>query len=191
MLRAGMPTSSEFSNVVTGKGEPSKSMEKYATTLAAELYAGKPLSGFEGNIWTERGKELEDNARSTYEFLTSREVEQAGFITDDDEKYGCSPDGLVGDNGMTEFKCLKTENHVDILVFYKKYKKCPAKYIQQTQGQLLIAEREWCDLTFYHPELPPLIVRQTPIPDVVTGLTIHLEALLEMRDKILAIIKEY
>ena len=42
-LRAGMPTASEFSKIVTSKGEASKSAAVYARTLAAELFAGKPV----------------------------------------------------------------------------------------------------------------------------------------------------
>jgi hypothetical protein len=47
-LRAGIPTASEFSQLVTSTGEPSKSMKEYALVLAAEKYAGTVVDGFAG-----------------------------------------------------------------------------------------------------------------------------------------------
>ena len=41
-LRSGMPTASGFSKILTSKGDPSKSMEGYANSLAAEQFSGKP-----------------------------------------------------------------------------------------------------------------------------------------------------
>src|SRR3546814_3701611 len=60
--------SSEFSKIVTSKGEPSKSADGYAVTLAVELYAGKPVDAWEGNAWTERGREMEEEALRLYAF---------------------------------------------------------------------------------------------------------------------------
>ncbi len=61
-LRAGKPTASEFSKLITSKGEPSKSAATYAITLAIEAYAGGPVDAWEGNAHTERGKNLEAEA---------------------------------------------------------------------------------------------------------------------------------
>jgi hypothetical protein len=190
-LRAGKPTASEFSKLITSKGEPSKSMPTYAAGLAAEKFAGKPLSSFNGNVWTDRGTELEPAARDLYAFTHNCEVDQVGFITDDAEQYGCSPDGLVGNDGMAEYKCQKTENHIKTLLYYKKYKKCPSDYVQQTQGQLLLAEREWDDLVFYHPDLPMLVIRQERDEEFIKKLQNQLALVVHERDKILEIIKEF
>jgi len=119
-LRAGIPSASEFSKLITSKGEPSKSLPTYAALLAAEKYAGKPLEGFEGNGYTDRGKLLEPDARDAYQFIAGKEVQQIGFVTDDLKRYGCSPDGFA-DEGLVEFKCLKTENHVKAMLYYKKH----------------------------------------------------------------------
>lgn len=161
-LRAGMPTASEFSKIVTSKGEPSKSAAVYATRLAGELFAGKPLDAWEGNAWTERGRELEEQAISLYEFANDVSVTPVGFVTNDPNTAGCSPDGFVGDDGMVEVKCLKAENHIKAILYYQKNNDCPTDYRAQTQGQMMICGREWCDLIFYHPELPLLTIRRTP-----------------------------
>lgn len=189
-LRAGLPTASEFSKLVTSTGETSKSLPGYAITLAGELYAGKPLDAFEGNGYTERGKLLEVEARSAYAFLHDEEVTQAGFVTDDLKLYGCSPDGLIGKDGLTEFKCLKAENHIKALLYYKKHGKCPPDYVQQTQGQIYICEREWCDLAFYHPDLPFLVTRQHRDEVLIEAIKGAIEQVCSERDKILAAIRE-
>ena len=187
-LRAGMPTASNFSLLVTSKGEPSKSMPTYAITLAAEMYAGEPVDPFAGNNHTERGLELEDAAIATYEFMRGVTVERVGFVTDNDNQEGCSPDGLVED-GLVEVKCLKAENHIKALLYYQKNGVCPTDYVQQTQGQMMICERKWCDLIFYHPQLPFLVIRQTPNETLFTALRRQLTAVRAERDRVLAALK--
>lgn len=189
-VRAGLPTASEFSKLITSKGEASKSLSGYALTLAGELFAGKPLDAWQGNQWTDRGKELEDEARSTYEFTHSARVEQVGFITDDARRCGASPDGLVGDDGMSEIKCLKAENHIKALLYYKKNGRCPTDYVQQTQGQIMVAERQWVDLIFYHPDLPMLVIRQERDDSLIQSLQAQIDNVIAERDKILTEIKE-
>lgn len=190
-LRAGIPTASEFKKLVTSKGEPSKSMQDYAIILAAEKYAGKPLESFSGNSWTDRGKELEPEAKALYEFMRSCEVQSVGFVTDDKKTHGCSPDGLVEDAGIVEFKCLKTENHVKVLMYYQKHQKSPSDYIAQTQGQIFICEREWCDLMFFHPDLPAVIIRQTIDKKFISALPRQIEIVSSERDRIYQQLKDY
>lgn len=188
-LRAGMPTASEFSKIVTSKGEPSKSAATYAITLANELYAGQPVDAWEGNAWTERGRELEDAALNWYAFVNDIELTPVGFVTDDDKTMGCSPDALAGEDGLVEVKCLKAENHTKTILYFAKHGRCPTDYVQQTQGQLIVCERVWCDLIFYHPVLPPLTIRQTQDEAVCEGLGSAMPGLLKERDRVLEVLK--
>lgn len=190
-LRAGRPTASEFSKIVTSDGKESKSRHGYAVTLAGEMYAGRPLEAWEGNQWSERGRGTEQEASDAYAFLTGNEVDIVGFATDDDEQYGCSPDGLVGDNGLVEFKVLKPERHIEAMLYYKKHGYCPPDYIQQTQGQMLVTGRRWVDLVFYHSILPTVIIRQEPILSVVSGLVSGLREVIRERDDIVAELRSY
>jgi len=190
-VRCGIPTGSKFKDLITSTGTPSKTMPTYAATLAGDLYAGKSLDGFEGNQWTDRGTELEPQARDSYQFLNDSEVVETGFVTADSGLYGVSPDGLIDDDGMVEFKCLKTSNHIAALMYYSKNKKSPPAYIQQVQGQMMTCEREWCDLVFYHPDLPMLVIRNEPDMKIYDGLKSQLKLVIDERDKILEIIKAY
>ena len=183
-LRSGLPTASNFSSLITSKGEPSKSLAGYALTLAGELFAGKPLETWEGNVWTERGKELEAEAIRLYEFAHDATVDRVGFITDDARQAGCSPDGLVGNDGMVEIKCLKPENHIKAILYFQDKGKCPTDHVQQTQGQMLIADRYWCDLIFYHPDLPLLVIRQLPDENIQNALIEGISNVTAERDRI-------
>lgn len=184
-LRAGKPTASCFDKLITSTGEPSKSLAGYAITLAGEMYAGKSLDSWEGNGYTERGKLLEDEARLSYAFFHDVKPVQVGFVTDDSLLYGCSPDSFIGDDGMLEIKCLKAENHIKAIMYYRKHKKSPPDYVQQTQGQLLVCGRTWCDLYFYHPDLPALTIRQEPIKEVMEPLLDQIANVIREREKIL------
>jgi hypothetical protein len=76
-------------------------------------------------------------------------------------QVGVSPDGLVGDVGMTEYKCPMPKTHLEYLRLESG--KCPSAYRWQVQGQLWVAEREWCDFVSYNPDFPEnaqLIIRR-------------------------------
>lgn len=187
-LRAGMPTASEFSKLITSTGEPSKSMLAYAQKLAGDTYAGKDIDAWEGNKYTERGHEIEHEARLAYA-MRGKEIDEVGFCTDDQVLWGCSPDGMVeGEMGLLEIKCLP-KKHIGVLLYWDKHKKTPPDYIAQTQGQMLITGAEWCDLMFYHPELPSLVIRQEPDKKIQQGLIDQRDACLEERERVLKILE--
>jgi hypothetical protein len=190
-LRAGMPTGSAFGKLITSTGAVSKSLPEYAFELAIDMKAGKPVDSFGGNKWTERGHEFEPIARADYEFNNDCEVELVGFITDDLKRYGASPDGLVNDDGMVEIKCLSTKEHLKVLIAHKKTGKTPPKYVPQTQGELLVAERKWNDLFFFHPYFASLTIRIEPIPEIARALKMQLAEVIKQRDEILKTIQEF
>jgi hypothetical protein len=183
--RLGTPTASEFGSLITSTGERSKTLPKYAKTLAGELFAGSPLDVWEGNQWTERGREMEAEAIRLYEFSNDCNVVPVGFVTTDTGHAGCSPDGLVGDDGLIEIKCCKAETHIEQILYHKKHGRCEPGYIQQPQGQMWITERKWCDLVFFHPVLPMLTVRQFPNGDIISALIPAIHAVIVERNVIL------
>ncbi len=153
--RLGIPTASNFGKILTGNGKKSTSRTGYANELLADWLAGKPIDRMESTFWMERGTEMEAQARDAYEFETGNEVEQIGFVyLDVKQRTGCSPDGLIGDDGCWECKSPKASTLVS---YYGKG--CPAKYIPQVQGEMWLCEREYCDFYGFHPELMPHLVR--------------------------------
>ena len=152
--RLGIPSASNFDMIVTTKGEPSKQRTKYMYRLAGEFVAGKAEEGYQSQAML-NGVQTEEEARSFYEFTKGVEVKQVGFCVSDCGRYGCSPDGLIGDNCLIEIKCPTVAVHVGYLLDNS----LPTDYFQQTQGQLLVTGREYVDFVSYYPCLKPLIVR--------------------------------
>ncbi len=189
-LRAGIPTASEFGRLVTGTGAPSKSLDGYARELAAEVFAGKPLTSFDGNAWMDRGRLLEEEAVKLYEFTNDATVQKVGFITNDANTAGCSPDGLIGDDSGLEIKCLKAESHLEVVTYHNKHGRCPPKYTPQVQGCLYITGRKTWTQMFHHPDLPPLIVVCEPDPTWQALLANQIARLIKVRDETLAIMRK-
>jgi hypothetical protein len=188
-LRAGKPTASCFSKLITSTGGASKSMLVYAEQLGGELFAGKPLDAWEGNIYTERGHEVEPEAVLAYEMMQDVDTQQVGFITDDLAQYGCSPDREVGKPGLLEIKCLP-KLHIEALRYINKNGRIPTKFVAQVQGQLFITGKEWADLFFYHADLPTKIVRVYPDQKIVDGLKAQLLSCIAERNLVFNELKE-
>ena len=119
--------------------------------LAIERITGKPTEHFV-SIWMESGIETEPLARAAYELRNSIETEQVGFVLHPSIQWaGCSPDGLVGADGLVEFKCPKLTTHGQYLL-----DDCvPEEYIPQMMWQMACCPgRQWNDFVSYCPEFP-------------------------------------
>jgi hypothetical protein len=167
--RMGIPTASEFDKLLTPTGKPSTQGKAIAHRLVAEILTGRPQSTWNGNADTERGKELEPDAVAFYEMLHG-ETTKVGFITDDARTMGCSPDRLVGEDGLLEIKCPAAHTHVEYMLTG-----IDRGYMPQLQGQLLVTGRKWVDWMSYHPEMQPVIVRVTRNEAYLELLSVALE----------------
>lgn len=153
-VRMGLPTASQFATIMAKgrSGGDSKTRQTYLYKLAGEILTGDPMDSF-SNHHMERGHEMEPEARSYYAFMHDVEPQQVGFITNGPK--GCSPDSLVGNDGMLEIKTKLPHLMLAVL----EADQFPAEHRAQCQGQLWVAEREWIDLTCYWPKMPPFIKR--------------------------------
>lgn len=141
--RLGHITSSNFDKVLS-KGSGNKT---YMYRVITERLTGVPEPTFQ-NKYMEQGIELEAEAKELYETTQGVSVQEVGFIEVDDW-IGCSPDGLVGDDGVVEIKCPKATTHVR----YINENKLPNQYKAQVQGVLYVSGREWCDFISYSPQV--------------------------------------
>lgn len=156
--KCGVFTASDFSSLVQMDGSPSKQRKKYIYQVAGERITKKKEDSYQNSAML-RGIELEAEAISAYEFLTDSVVNKIGFCYKDEKKLiGCSPDGLIGDNGGLEIKCPSMAVHVGYLLDNK----LPSEYFCQVQGCLYVTGRDWWDFMSYYPGLKPLIVRAFP-----------------------------
>lgn len=148
-MRSGLLTSSKLGVIMAnyGKafGEPAK---KYAVNMAIEQITGKSIASSFTNDHMERGHEQEPIARMLYEEEMFCNVSNGGFFGSD--TIGCSPDGLVDDDGVIEIKSVISTVHFANI---KRQSVDPA-YKWQCYGNLKFTGREWIDFISYCSEFP-------------------------------------
>ena len=140
-------------------GNQGKGLETYIIELMAEYFSNAEKESYT-NEHIERGNELEAQARSIYEFETGNEVSEVGFVEYDDY-VGCSPDGLVGDDGLIEIKCPSDKVYFQ----YMLDNKVDVGYYWQMQMQMLVTGRIWVDYVVYNPNYDKSIIIQRILPD--------------------------
>jgi len=121
-----------------------------ARTLALEIVAEMLIGMPEDTPTTyqmERGIELEEDAFNIYE-ANYPEVYAAGGIENNGLFY--SPDGIVGEDGLVEFKSPMRKQHMVNLTTDDWEK----EYYDQLQFGLMVSERKWIDLVSFHPDFP-------------------------------------
>lgn len=150
-IRLGKATASRISDIMAKtKSGPSASRVNYLAQLVAERLTGVAAEGFTSEAM-ERGSELEAEARSAYAFRTGQKIALLGFAPHPKiEMSGASPDGLVGDSGLVQFKVPNTATHIDTL----RGGSIPGKYQIQMLWEMACTGREWCDFVSYDPRLP-------------------------------------
>lgn len=151
--RLGVPTASCYSKLITTQSKRSTQAESYINELIGQRITGEIPETFKSEAM-ERGNELEPQARAYYELMTDNEVEEVGLIIND-IGAGCSPDGLIGEDGGLEIKCPKLSTHIG----YLRAGKLPSKYMQQVQGCMYITNRDWWDFMSFHPDVESMIIR--------------------------------
>lgn len=159
--RRGIPTASEFDRILTAStGKLSKSADGYACQLIGEkLSAEYPLTTMNpATAAMERGTALESAARSWYCVYHGAEVREVGFCLSGCGRFGCSPDGLIGEDGGLEIKCPLPQTQVSWLLSGD----LPADYRAQVHGSLIVTGRQWWDFVSYCPGLPELVIRVEP-----------------------------
>jgi hypothetical protein len=176
-LRCGIPTASAFENIITPSGKTCKSerSRKYMYRLLAEWRFGGPLMDPQSQYqseWMERGHLLESQAVKAYEMMRDCDTQPGGFVTADEGLIGCSPDRLVGDDGLLEIKCPSPQVHMGYMVA----RSVDETYYPQLQGQLLITERKWVDIVSYSdcPGFPAVIIRVPRDEKYIELLTVAL-----------------
>jgi len=156
-LRAGVPSASNFSKIVTGKGDPSKSAKEYMQGLAGEKITGMPdLSGYK-SIHMENGNEREEESRLLFSAITGIAIRQVGLVFMDDlRNVSCSPDGLGVDEEIgLELKNPMLKTHVKYLLDGK----LPSTYFGQVQGSLMVTGyKHWYFMSHYS-GIKPLILK--------------------------------
>jgi len=163
--RIGSIGGSSISAVVAGgKGIMRKNL---LYRLAGEMLSGQKYEGY-SNQHLERGVEQEAAARSLYGLITDISVLQVGLVKENEFKH-YSPDGLVGDEGIIEIKCVIPSVHIETIITDK----IPGEYYKQMQWGLSICQRAWVDFVSYSPlvtDQPIWVKRCSPDKELIDQL---------------------
>jgi hypothetical protein len=114
----------------------------------------------------ERGLIVEAEAADWYEFDQDVTVQRIGFITDVNCTIGCSPDRLVGNEGLLEIKAPLPQTQVE----YWLSGEVNERFRPQVQGQLYVCQRSWVDILCWHDVLPKIVMRVEPDEKFIKAL---------------------
>lgn len=135
----------------------------------------------------QRGNELEPIARHIYELKTGNKVEQVGFI-EYDEFIGCSPDGLIGEDGGLEIKSPDDKEYFEYLLYGREAIK--SEYHWQIQMNLLLSGRKYWMLAVYNPNFSNSMQIYRIEPDkekheaLLNGFEVGKKLILEIKEKL-------
>jgi hypothetical protein len=129
-------------------GDRTKAALDLMYEIAAERLTGVPAKRVNALWW---GNQHEDEARSSYAFLTNLAVVKVGPIPHPTiEGAHASPDSLVGDEGGLEIKCPTSSVHLQTLLADA----VPEDHLPQIQWNMACAKRAWWDFVSYDPRFP-------------------------------------
>lgn len=154
-MRLGVITASRAKDVIA-KGEMRKT---YMAELMAEVQRGDAKrSGFKSTNW---GHEYEESCVGLLGFELNHPIELMPFIyADDTMRFGCSPDGLVGDHSGVEAKCPHNTAVYNKFVSWGDIK---PEYVAQVQFSMFVTGRETWHFANHDPEVTNYILHSVVI----------------------------
>ncbi len=146
------PSSSGIEKALAGErvGDYSEAAKNYAFRLAIERLTGAPLMDDQFETFAmRRGHELEPQARDLHSFLIGRDIAQTGLVLTDNQRFGASADGLIGDDGGSEYKCFVAPEKLRAILIDDDW----SGIADQVQGCMWITGRQWWHIGLYCPAL--------------------------------------
>ena len=157
-----------------------KGLDTLIREMLSEYYSSGNYPEYAGKFINDnilRGHEFEDRAREIYELETGNTVKQVGFI-ETDEFEGCSPDGLIGDDGLLEIKNPNDKRFIELVISDE----IDRNYLAQMQMQMYVSGRKWCISSNF--STPFYLKRIDADPEYQKALC---EALAEAKEKLKAL----
>lgn len=156
--RRGMVTASVVGQLLTAATlKPAGNVESRSLTaqLVAERITGWVDPTYVGDDMI-RGWTDEPHALKTYAEHYAPVVTTGLLVRDDwGFEIGYSPDGLVGTDGLVEFKSRRPKKHLQTILAGQ----VPAENMAQIQCGLLVSGRKWCDYLSFCGGMPLFPIR--------------------------------
>lgn len=185
--RCGLLTASEMDKIITPKKLEfynSDAMRKHVYELAAQRITNHVEPTYVSDKML-RGKEEEAEIRKVYS-ANYAPVREIGFVTNDKWGFtlGCSPDGLVGDDGQIEGKSRDQKFQIETIC----NDEMDVEFRLQVQTALLVTERKWLDFVSYSNGM--LMFTKRILPDTTVQDAI-LQAAGQFHANLDAVLKKY
>lgn len=123
-----------------------KTRRMYVAKIADDLEGLPDFDDVDPKPWFQAGAYYEEWARGWYSFQRGIDVRMTGLVVHDRYDWiGCSPDGLLGTDGLLEIKYRS---------YLRTYQQHVARGFQpslypQVQAQMYVCDRDWCDYVNY------------------------------------------
>lgn len=168
-IRCGIITASEVDKILTPtlKVASNDKERQYLYELMAQRINGQTEPQYVSDSML-RGKDDEIYAREMY-IENYGPVHDCAFVETNalGFRFGYSPDGLVGDEGLIEIKSRAAKYQVQTILDGI----LPAEFALQIQSGLLITGRKWCDFISYSNGMPMFVLRVLPNPETQAAIT--------------------
>ena len=147
--------------------------------IATERITGMSVETY-SDYCMRRGLELEPEAGREYEIETFTKLHRVGFV-EMTEWIGCSPDFLIGEDGLLQIKCPKYNTHWE----YHLTKQFPSAYVKRCQFELMVTDRKYNILRSYYPGLQSYQQKIDRDEQIISEIKTRLaEAIIEVKEKI-------
>ena len=191
--RRGLVTASAIGALLTATGKVASNEGSRTLTnlLAAERITGYTDPTYQSDDML-RGLMDESLATAKYAEHYDVEVAELGFMTRgftseiDGSTFviGCSPDGLVGDDGMLEVKSRRQKKHLATILADA----VPPENWMQCQSALLVSGRSWLDYVSWCGGMPMWCTRVLPDHDLHAAMV---EAVEQFEARVAVTLAEY
>lgn len=169
-MRLGKVTASQMVKIMMKPD--AAGYQNYRAQLVCERLTGRATETFKSAAM-QHGNDTEPQARAMYIMTTGRMVEQIAFVDHPTiEMSGCSPDGLIDEDGLIEIKCPQPAEHIRTITVGA----IKRQYALQMQWQMACTGREWCDFVSFCPDLPDDLALHIERVQIDPGQVRELEA---------------
>lgn len=168
--KLGKPSASNCSKIITNDGKPSKQREGYLYELAGEVITGSRVATYK-NAAMEEGNNREQEAVDCFSLMKDVEIQRVGVVyRDEQKKYLCSPDGIIG--GKVGFECKNPLPKTQVK--YLLDGGLPDEYFGQVQFSLFVTGFKKWEFWSYVPAMKPLHITVKRDEKFIAALEVEL-----------------
>lgn len=177
IARQGLPTASEFDRIMSPVKFSTGGQTRYIAKLLGDITDLRPnyftQQGAPVNSAVKYGQETEGEARRWYEQEFGVTVKRVGFCLHESGEFGCSPDGIIGEDDGLELKCLNRETHM----MHVLKGIMPPEHLCQVHGCMIVTGRPRWHFVSYCVGVPAF-VREVVQDEFTIKLRAHLKLFL-------------